>query len=60
MKLIVGLIGGGLVFLTVLGVAVFIANNVVDTLPRRYQIIGYSVCVLLAVAAGWSSFRASK
>jgi hypothetical protein len=59
-KLIVGLIGGGLVFVVVLGVATFITNNIVDNLPYRYQVVGYGAGLLLAIAAGWSSFRASQ
>jgi hypothetical protein len=59
MRVIAGIAGGILVFMLVLGATTFITNHLVEDMPTRYQVLGYSCCFLIATAAGWSSFRAA-
>lgn len=58
-KYITGIIGGLFVFVVVLGFLLFFANHLVEGLPGRYPLAGYSFCLITAFAAGWSSFRSS-
>lgn len=59
MRMIVGMIGGIFMFVVVLGVSLFFVSHFLENGPTSLQIVGYAFCLLLATAAGLSSFRAA-
>jgi len=60
MKSVTALIGAAFVFAVVFAFTFFIADHIVEGMPTRYSMIALAVCLLIAAAAGFESFRASK
>ena len=57
--MIVGMIGGVFMFVVVLGVSLFLMRGFLENAPTFLQFLAFAFCLLLATAAGWSSFRAA-
>jgi hypothetical protein len=57
MKFAAAIVGAAFVFIVILLALTFIANNLVENLPTRYQLLGYGFCLLTASAGAWESFK---